>query len=115
MPHSSLITMHFIRKEQPNTSRRNVDLKPARLFTVLRLGINSHWCSAVMGQCAYPVKKKTHLEHTSMVLTCVNVSLPITVSLCPHQHFFKCHVFSIKRSRTGIKAHNHNQVFDRSG
>lgn len=44
-----------------------------------------------------------------MVLTCITVSLPITVSL------FKCHVFSIKRFRTGIKAHNHNQVSDRSG
>lgn len=50
-----------------------------------------------------------------MDLTCINVSLPTTVSLCPHQQLFKCHAFSIKRSRTDIKAQNRKHVFDRSG
>lgn len=71
----SLVTVCFIRKEHPNTIPwRKVQSEPLLyIFTVLKLGINSHWCCNVE-MCLYSKGGKDS----------VSVSLPITVSLCTH-------------------------------
>lgn len=50
----SLVTVCFIRKEHPNTIPwRKVQSEPLLyIFTVLKLGINSHWCCNVE-MCLY--------------------------------------------------------------